>query len=301
MAGLLSALLAMPAVGASPGEGEAKGEAQGEADQLIGRGLELRRAGRSGEAVDLFRRAHDLAFTPRALGQLALAEASAQIWLDAETHLVTALELGTDAWVHRNRDMLSGALAIVRRHIGELVITGPATTAIAVDGRAVGTLPFLTPLHVREGSALVTATGVGSRPFSQTVVIQPGRRVTLAIVLEPERGRPVVVAAPALVPQTPTRTDRYIWAGSALIAAGAGLATWGSIWIVIDDGDAGAPSSCGAMCRRVYDTKTWGWTLAGGGAAAIAGGVALILGGRSDEPRVALTLTSSTVGLGGRF
>src|SRR3954447_19845244 len=87
---LFSLALAAPAEAGAP---DPTASTQAEADRLISEGLELRRGGKSREAVDLFRRAHTLAFTPRALGQLALAEASAQIWVDAETHLVSTLEL----------------------------------------------------------------------------------------------------------------------------------------------------------------------------------------------------------------
>ena len=303
---LLFSLVALSAQ-ADPGGADPTASPQAEADRLINQGLELRRAGKSYEAVDLFRRAHTLAFTPRALGQLALAEASAQIWADAETHLLSTLEFGTDAWVERNRQMIEEALAVVRQHVGELAIAGPARTTITVDGRPAGTLPLLNPLRVSEGRALVAATGAGFRQFSKTVVIQPGAQVALAIVLEPAQTRPALAVAPpaamTLVASAPTtgRTNRSVWAGSALVAAGAGLATWGAIWIALDDSSAGARFNCGPMCTKVYDTKTWGWGLAAGGAAAVAGGVALIISGRHREPSVALGLTPSTVALSGRF
>jgi len=301
---LLFSLVALPAQ-AELGGADPTASTQAEADKLISQGLELRRAGKSHEAVDLFRRAHTLAFTPRALGQLALAEASAQIWVDAETHLVSTLELGTDAWVERNRQMIEEALAVVRQHIGELAITGPVRTTITVDGRAAGTLPLLNPLRVAEGSALVTATSAGFQQFSKTVAIQSGKRVTLAIVFGPAQARPAVALAPpmTLVGSTPMPgpTTRSVWAGRALVAAGAGLATWGAIWIALDDDSAGARFNCGPMCTKVYDTKTWGWGLAAGGVAAVVGGVALIISGRHREPSVALGVTPSAVALGGRF
>jgi hypothetical protein len=154
---------------------------------------------------------------------------------------------------------------------------------------------------------LVTATGVGFKQFSKTVVIQPGKRVALAIVFEPVQTRPALaVASPTpmtLVSSTPTpgHTNRSVWAGSALVAAGAGLATWGAIWIALDDSNTGARFNCGQMCTKVYDTRTWGWGLAAGGAAAVAGGVALIISGRHRESSVALGITPSTVALSGRF
>ena len=61
------------------------------ADDLIVRGLELRRAAKPGEALELFQRAHALAPSPRTMGQIGLVEASLEHWLDAETHLTASL------------------------------------------------------------------------------------------------------------------------------------------------------------------------------------------------------------------
>src|SRR5262245_4053496 len=120
--------------------------AQPNADDLIARGLELRRASRPGEALEMFQRAHALAPSPRTLGQMGLVETSLERWLDAETHLTTSLATPDDAWVKKNRGFLGQALRVSRGHIGELTVTGPAATDIAIDGRHVGALPALQPL-----------------------------------------------------------------------------------------------------------------------------------------------------------
>ena len=57
------------------------------ADELITRGLELRRQAKPEQALEMFQRAHALAPSPRTLGQMGLVEASLEHWLDAETHL----------------------------------------------------------------------------------------------------------------------------------------------------------------------------------------------------------------------
>jgi tetratricopeptide (TPR) repeat protein len=281
-----SLLLSISAYAAGSPAGSAN-EAQ--ANDLIHRGLELRRAGKSDEALDLLRRAHALAPSPRALGQLGLAEASTQRWLEAETHLGAALALREDAWIRRNDPLLEHALHEARQHIGELELTGPAGTDVKIDGRAVGTLPDLRPLHLAAGRSLVTASGNGFKQFMKTVVIQAGARTTLAIVLEPMGGPALVLAPPApsatspLVAE-PERAGATIWTGAAIAVVGAGLLTWGAI--VIDD----------------HDTRTAGWMLAAGGAAAVAGGAALVLvGERRDEPVVALRLGPTSARLCGRF
>src|SRR6476646_1428225 len=98
------------------------------AEQLIVRGLELRRAAKAGEALEMFQRAHALAPSPRTLGQMGLVETSLEHWLDAETHLTAALATPNETWARKNRGFLDQALKVCRRHIGELVVSGPVGT-----------------------------------------------------------------------------------------------------------------------------------------------------------------------------
>ena len=56
-----------------------------EADEMVRRALDLRRQGNNAGAVDLLRRAEDLAPSGRILAQLGFAEFALQHWVDAET------------------------------------------------------------------------------------------------------------------------------------------------------------------------------------------------------------------------
>src|SRR4029079_8120449 len=79
------------------------------ADQLIARGLELRRDSKPEQALEMFQKAHALAPSPRTLGQMGLVEASREHWLDAEAHLIASLATPDDAWVRKNRAFLDQA------------------------------------------------------------------------------------------------------------------------------------------------------------------------------------------------
>ena len=219
----------------------AAGAAEPTPDELIARGLELRRQSKPGEALELFRRAQAVAPSPRTLGQLGLVEASLEHWLDAEAHLNAALATPDEAWVQKNRGFLNQALNMTGAHIGELVVTGPNGTDVAVDGKHVGTLPALRPLRRAEGSAVVTATGTGFKDVSKTVTVVRRAKTALAIVLDAVVQRPAVaVAAPAPLPAPPPapapgalgNADQPArsWkkpVGASLIAAGVSLAAWG--------------------------------------------------------------------------
>ena len=281
------------------------------ADELITRGLELRRQAKPEQALEMFRRAHAISPSQRTVGQMGLVETSLEHWMDADAHLAASLSTPEDAWVKKNRAFLDQALGVCRGHIGELVVTGPDGTDVAVDGKHVGTLPALQPVRLVEGNAVVTANNDGFKDFSKTVTIAGGARTALAIVLDAVEKRPAIALsapAPLAAPSPGTSlaaadTHGAGWkkpTGVGMVAAGAALLTWGIVWIAIDGNDA--CSTSGAACLTVRDTKTGGWILTAAGAAAAAGGTILLqTSRRSDSPNVALGATPSSLLLRARF
>jgi hypothetical protein len=262
----------------------------GDPEALIMRGLELRRAGRSAEALQLFRRAYEAAPCPRTLGQMGLVESSLQRWSDADVHLTAALATPDDGWVHKNRVFLEQAMDRTREHVGELVITGPPGARIALQGRAIGALPLLAPIRLAEGEVAVNATSDGSKPYTVDVSIKGGARAAISIVLEPlDLGLPdprsettTLVSA-----RSPKRTRLGL--GASLAVTGVAALVWGIMWITID----GRPS-CGG-CATSYDTKTPGLLLVGGGSAlALAGGALIISALHLGDP------AKATIGVANR-
>lgn len=245
-----------------------------EADALIARGLELRRAGKPAEALELFRRAHREAPSPRTLGQMGLVETSLSHWIDAETHLGGALATPDDVWVHQNHLFLEQALDRAKDHIGELVISGRPGTEVVLAGKALGVLPLAAPVRAAEGVSTLTATASAFKPFSITVSIKGGARTAVTIVLEP-LAVGAAMPAPAesfSTSETSPGTSRR-WTGVALAVAGVGALAWGTTWIGLDN-HAACGSTQSGSCGTVYDTRTAGWLLAaGGGALAVAGSV----------------------------
>jgi hypothetical protein len=271
-------------------------------DALIQQGLDLRRDGKPDQALEMFQRAHEMAPSPRTFGQMGLVETSLKRWVDADMHLSVSLTTPDDAWVAKNRAFLEQALETSKQHVGDLVVTGPAGAEVFVGGKSVGTLPAVPPVHLAEGSISVSATAPGFKPFDQTLVIRPGVRTPLAIALVPitvEPAAAVATAAPApslslMSPEAakPTHGRWHTWAGASLAVAGAGVLTWGIVWIAIDNHDA-CGSLHGSACVTAYDTKTAGWILAGAGTATLVGGALVFFTGHEQAPASAVT-----VGLG---
>ncbi len=286
--------------------------AEPSADALIEQGLGLRRDGKPEQALELFRKAHALAPSPRTFGQMGLVETSLKKWVEGEKHLAVSLANPDDRWVVKNRAFLDEALGLCRSHVGDLVVTGPAGAEVFVGGQSVGTLPAVPALRLAEGTISVSASAPGSKPFEQTITIRPGARSPLTIALAPIAATPIaapaapVAPAPAPTPLIATAppthsesspTSWHTWAGISLAVAGAAALGWGIYWIAVDGNPTGAPSA-----HLGYDTRTPGLILAGAGVAAVAGGAVLFYTGRrATEPTVALGLTPSSILLQRRF
>src|SRR6185295_1879926 len=120
-----------------------------DADGYIAKGIEARERGRDAEALGLFKKAFAIAPTPRARAQVALAEQALGMWADAERDLTAALATAGDAWIAKNRVALDGALATIRRHLGDLEVRGPDAAEVYLDGLRLGTTPG--PFRVEAG------------------------------------------------------------------------------------------------------------------------------------------------------
>ena len=103
-AAVLAALVAQSRV--------AGAETTDDAEKLIRHGIELRKAHDDEGAARAFQQAYDQVHTPRAAGQLGLAEQALGRWEDAERHVGEALRTGGDPWVAKNRATLDEALGI---------------------------------------------------------------------------------------------------------------------------------------------------------------------------------------------
>jgi hypothetical protein len=270
-------------------------------DTLIAQGLELRRAGKSAEALELFRKAHQQAPSPRTLGQMGLVEASLARWIDADGHLTASIATPDDAWVRKNRPFLDQALERARMHIGELVISGRPGAAVSLAGTALGVLPLAGPVRSLEGNYALSASADGFEPFSTNVVIKGGARTAVAIVLQPiDAAAEAPAKAPFSESEAPPSSIKR-WAGLTLAAAGVVALTWGIVWIELDN-----RNTCGSLragsCGTVYDTRPAGWLLtAGGGAAALAGGALLFSALHISSSDLTVAISPSSLQLAGRF
>jgi hypothetical protein len=158
------------------------------ADELISRGLQLRAQGKTTEALDVFRQAHALAPSPRTFGQMGLAEASLHAWMDADSHLGTALARPNDPWIVKNLAILEHALAVSGSHIGEIEVVGLVGARVHVGGTEGPwpVLPLQAPLRAAEGDVRVVAIAAGYKQLIQHVRITGGTRTKVTLKFVPE-------------------------------------------------------------------------------------------------------------------
>lgn len=172
-------------------------------DTLNRQGVQQRQEGHDDVAYGLFRRAYDLAHSPRAAAQMGLAEQALGRWVDADTHLREALRASADPWVGRNRVALEGALAVVARRVGSVEVTGGVPGAeIFVNGARAGALPLAAPLRVIAGTVTleVRARGYDAQRRGVMVAADGMARENFDLVPQIESAPPTrVTSAPLLV------------------------------------------------------------------------------------------------------
>jgi hypothetical protein len=170
-----------------------------EAESHIQRGVELRRLGRNGEALVEFQRAFDLAPTPRARAQVALALQALGDWLGAEAWLEQALRAEGDPWIEQYRGALAGALATIRAHLGRLYVDANVKEGeVVVDGVVVHALPFSDGIHVKAGAHDVVVRAPGYAPARHTVDVAAEAEVHETFALEALPPAPGNGAVPAV-------------------------------------------------------------------------------------------------------
>jgi hypothetical protein len=168
-----------------------------EVEELIRKGVDLRRAGRDPVAIPYFRQAYDLERSARTAAQLGLVEANLGYWVAAEQHLTEALSSPRHPWLMQHLAEIRGTLERVRANICELDVTGsPAGAEVLINGRSAGRLPLGAAIKVPEGSVQVTLRAPGYAEASSVVTAKGGGHERVALALTPAPTHPVTQAAP---------------------------------------------------------------------------------------------------------
>jgi tetratricopeptide (TPR) repeat protein len=281
-----------------------------EAEQLIARGIELRKKGQHFDAEAYFQRAYRLGRTPRASAQLGLVEHALSRWVEAERHLGEALAADRDPWIKKVRATLESSLATVRANVGQIEIRGePAGAEILLNGALVGKLPLAAPVHASKGYADVEARAAGYATSKRTVTVEGGgfQPLFIALVKDDPVPAPRAAGTPATdrnldltssgsgdgnpaAPRTgprPLQITGIAVAAAGLVAVGLGVKSSMDVSSLQSSYDAEKVAARRAALRsegEATSQRQWLWYGAGG-AALVGGALLYFLGDAAESPR----------------
>ncbi|HEY2899266.1 MAG TPA: hypothetical protein VGL59_01735 [Polyangia bacterium] len=274
-------------------------------ETLIHQGIELRKKGDDLRAEGYFRRAFELARTPRAAAQLGLVEMALGVFTDADEYLSQALA-SPDAWVRANNQILRDALDRARTHLLRIQMSGlPVGATIKTPTHSTIALSSDGAFWLPPGETLIHVEAPGYSPFDIKISGNAGemRQVPVAMAsAQPQATK----AVPALSPLPTDTNDANTIAKTPEVANGPAASSRSLRWGGIGTGTVGiAAAIVGGVVFAQGSTKrdnlqsptvpynrsddNWkGFETAGvgllvGGGILMAGGVAMYLIGRRVE------------------
>lgn len=197
-----------------------------EAQVLIDQGVALRTEGKERAALDHFRRAFALSPSPRARGQMGLAEKSLRLYVESAASLEAALAATDDPWVVRNREALELAQQIVFKQLSTLLVRANVPAELWLNGEKLTDLPMPNRLRVLAGKARLEIRAPGHQTAKLERTLIAGEHALISVSL-----LPVVAPHPPLAPPPPipvsgppeTPPDLAPWMYGSFALAGVGL------------------------------------------------------------------------------
>jgi hypothetical protein len=214
-------------------------------EELIAKGVALRKEGQDAEALAVFERAYAVRATPRAVVQMALAHQALAHWREAEHGLIAGLRESDDPWIARHRTHIEESLAAIQEHLAALEVeSNLAGAELWIRGVPWGRLPLDRPVRVEAGDVIVEVRAPGYAPVQQTLHVEPKSHVHAAFTL-------VSQLAPIAYPtgQRPA-TDR----------SDAGRPTFGTrrlAWITLGSAGAFALVGIAGLVTREWEAQIW--------------------------------------------
>lgn len=269
-------------------------------EALIHQGINLRKKGDDVRAEGYFRRAYELARTPRTAAQLGLVEMALSAYPEAEEYLSQALAT-PDAWVRSNTAVLQQTLGRVRAQLLRVEVAGaPPGATITTPARSAFKVPPDKTVWLPPGDTAIRIEAAGYSAAEMTVRGAAGeaRQVTVKMSPEPDSRsmamarteasgrRPTSSAAPNEPEATdqrssgasePTQPGRGVrWGGVGIAAAGVVAAVVGGVVYAKGRSKRDAIQSP----TQPYDPSDANWkTLQSTGLGLLIGGGVLVAGG----------------------
>jgi hypothetical protein len=288
-------------------------------EALIRQGIELRRQGDDVRAEGYFRRAYEIAHTPRSMAQLGLVELAIGDNMAAELYLTNALA-GDDAWIQSYQKTLEDSRLSARGHLMQVVVTdAPPGTSAVVEKEPREELHLDGVLWLKPGSTIVVFEAAGYQPITMTIRGEPGtiQRIVVGFVHAGENGAALTEAHPTIQKDDASSRSRvgrrWTGVGIAIGVAGAAVGGVGTALLVTGNSKRDDIEAAANNDTKPYDPSDGNWRslqregigLMIGGAVALAGGVTFILLGRHETTATDQISFAPAIGRGvgvvGRF
>ena len=277
---------------------DSSAEALKRAREQFGQALALQTAGDWAGALALLKEVAAIKSTPQVRFNMALCE-------EKLGRLVAALgdyELAAADARAENADQVAeeveGRLESLRQRIPKITIkrgSGAEAASIALDGTSIGDQMVGIPMPTDPGPHTVEAKAPGFKPFRKALRLAEQQSETVELVLEPEPVPPPGVGVGSGPAAVRSPVYGYVVGGIGIASLGASGIFFGLRAAKISDLDKACPNrTCPSDQQSDIDAGKLYTTIANVtlavGAAAVAGGVVLILssGPSKDQPAVAL-------------
>lgn len=215
-------------------------------ERLLSEAVELRRAGKDAEALQLVEQARVQSPSSRVRAHLAAAHQALGHWLEAELLLKELLQMSDDPYVQSQAAILQRAHDFVQRHLGRIDVVGqPAQAEVLLGGRRLGVLPLAEPASVEVGSYVLEVQMAGYRPVIRPVTIGAGGFLREAVQLVPAAVSPTAAGDVSPGPSSSS--------GPALAAGGPSWITWTLAGL----GTAAAATGAVALWSRERHVSRW--------------------------------------------
>jgi PEGA domain len=276
-----------------------------EATEAVRRGVELLAKKDYVGALAAFREAREIEPSAMTAAQIAFVHIGMERWLEASGELEEVLTESSDPWVAAHQAQLKQSLAMVRKHVGSLRVSGsPQGAKVRFRGEMVGLLPMRMPVHVVAGRGMVQVRMDGYEVAEKEVEVAASETAEIRIEL---RQAVALVAVPVAVPvnvitqapispaDAPTR-----WIPWTLVGVGLAAVGYGIVALVEDGKQTGTYHvTSGYVTREQYDSKAIGIVSTTAGALlAVGGGFWLY---RTYSSSASVAVSPSHIALNVRF
>ena len=217
------ALFVVIAVLIASASSAAPAQAGDRAEQLIKKGLELRKRGDDLGALPLFDEAFRISPTPRAAAQRGFCAQALGRWTQVEADLTKALESPDDAWVQKNRAAIDESLRVAKTKVAVIEVVGdPPGGEVLVNGNVIGQLPLSGPVRIEAGEIEVELRAPGHRRANKSLRVDGGQYQRVVVRAEAEAGAPIAATTPASASNPPNVSVYLTQPAGGTVTSGPG-------------------------------------------------------------------------------